>query len=184
MNKSRQNDLKEELVLVGASSSEVDDLLHVASGLVQLRNPKLDSGQTKQRRKWKNLIPIGISALSGLAVGMVLVVMAQTVLPGSHLYPIQKLSDNVAISINPDYRGNVMMKRAQQVKQLVAKNAKSNLVLATLSDYQLEATSYKSKPTNYAVFEYCKNNLQQAANSAPINERQAINNTLSTLENA
>ena len=76
-----------------------------------------------------------------------------------------------------------MMKRAQEVKQLIAEHANSSLVLATLADYQTKASAYKSVSANYAVFEYCKNNLQQAAAIAPSPERQAINKTLLSLQN-
>ena len=75
-----------------------------------------------------------------------------------------------------------MMKRAAQVKQLVAAHASSSLVLATLADYRVEASAYKAISAHYAVFEYCKNNLEQAASIAPATERQAINKSLLSLQ--
>jgi hypothetical protein len=183
--KHQANNLREELKLAGASDSEIKELLPLAANLKQLKNSKNSlSGSTSRRQyqsKWKIFLPIGVTSITGLALGMILVILSQTVLPGSLLYPVQKLSDNVSMSVDPDYRGTVMMKRAQEVKQLIAEHANSNLVLATLADYQTEASAYKSAPANYAVFEYCKSNLQQAANIAPSSERQAIVSTLNSL---
>ena len=175
MKNQSHNNLTEELKLAGAADSEVNGLVSVASKLGRLKNAKTSS--------WKTLVPVGLTSLTGLALGMTLVILSQTVLPGSLLYPVQKLSDNVAMGVNPEYRGTVMMKRAQEVKQLITDQANSNLVLATLADYQTEAAAYKSASANYAVFEYCKSNLQQAAAKAPNPERQAINKALLTLKN-
>jgi hypothetical protein len=74
-----------------------------------------------------------------------------------------------------------MMRRAQQVQQLVAGHAGSPVVLATLADYRTEASAYKSTSTNYAMFEYCKTSLRQAAAAAPNPERQAIDKALLAL---
>jgi hypothetical protein len=184
--KHRSNDLQEELTLAGATDTEIKGLLPVAAHLTQLKNAQASrlkaTAHRQQQRRWKALL-IGIPAIAGVALGMALVIFSQTVLPGSLLYPIQNVSDTVAMSVDPRYRGTVMMKRAQQVKQLVADHAHANLVLATLADYQTEALAYTSAPANYAVFEYCKANLQQAAAIAPRSERQAIHNTLLSLSN-
>jgi hypothetical protein len=178
--KKQSDILRAELKAAGASDSEISELLPVASSLGLLKPTKHSSPQSDVG-KWRRLWPLGVTSIAGLVIGMALVVFSQTVLPGSVLYPVQKLSDDVAISSDSSYRGTVMMKRAQQVKQLIAEHADSSLVMATLADYQSEAATYKSAPANYAVFEYCKNNLQQAAANAPSPERDAINKTLVSL---
>lgn len=182
--KNQSNNLRQELRSAGASHSEITELLPLASTLGQLKSSK-DSqsmaSRTQHKSRWKVLVPIGLTSISSIAIGMALIIFSQTVLPGSLLYPVQKLSDNVSMSVDSGYRGTVMMKRAQEVKQLIAEHASSKLVLATLADYQTEASAYKSAPANYAAFEYCKSNLQQAAIMAPSSERKAINNTLSSL---
>jgi hypothetical protein len=176
-----KNSLHEELKSAGAGSHEINELVAVASNLKQLKS----SNKPRQpRSRWAIIIPAGLTALSGLALGMALVVFSQTALPGSWLYPVQKLSDNVAVAVHPQYRGTVMMRRAQQVQQLVAKRAGSPVVLATLADYQAVASAYKSTPANYVMFEYCKTSLRQAAAAAPNPERQAINKALLALSNA
>jgi hypothetical protein len=187
MKKRPQNNLRGELKSAGASASEITKLTGIASNLKRLKNSKSPSSKPilhgQRPSRWKAPIPLGLTSLAGLILGMALVIFSQTVLPGSRLYPVQKLSDNVAVAVHPDYRGVVMMKRAQEVKQLVAQRANLNTVLATLTDYKNEAAIYKSVSTNYAAFEYCKSNLQQAAQTAPNPERQAIDNTLLSLKN-
>ncbi|HVA11582.1 MAG TPA: hypothetical protein VNG32_05490, partial [Candidatus Dormibacteraeota bacterium] len=133
-NHSTKN-LRGELESAGATTSEIDELIAVASNINKLKSSKnlAVKPSIKRRRQinWKGLVPVGVTSLSGLALGMALVILSQTVLPGSLLYPVQKFSDTIAISLNTNYRGTVMMKRAQEVKQLIAKHANSNLVLAT-----------------------------------------------------
>jgi hypothetical protein len=172
--KDRLHNLSQELKLAGASDSEANELAGIANNLKLL--------EQKSRNSRKIFVPIGLATSMGTIIGMALIIFSQTVLPGNWLYPVQQLSDNTAVSINSDYRGTVMMKRAQQVKQLIAEHADSSIVLATLADYQTEASAYKSDGTNYAVFEYCKSNLQQAATMAPSSERSAITDTLSSLQ--
>ena len=169
--------LRQELQAAGADGPEINELLAIANGL-----KKLPTSDNQKPRRWRLFAPFVLTSLAGIAIGMALVIFSQTVLPGSRLYAIQKLSDNAAVSLDSNYRGTIMMKRAQQVKQLVAKRASPSIILATLDDYQREATAYKSMPANYSVFEYCKNNLEQAANSAPGPEREVINNTLNSLK--
>lgn len=188
MNNQPQANLRHELKLAGASGSEINELLPVASALKQLKTPNhtiLNSNVHRRRwASWPKIATLGgMSALCGLALGTAIVIVSQTVLPGSWLYPVQKLSDNVAVAMQPRYRGTIMMKRAQQVNQLVAEHANSRVVLSALTDYRIEAAAYKFKSTNYAVFEYCRSNLQQAATMSTGRQRQAIIDSLLSLKN-
>ncbi len=180
MSRQAQNNLSKELRSAGATDSEINELVVVVSKLKQLK--KTPQSSSKTFISFRKLLPVGVASLTGLVVGTALIIVSQTVLPGNGLYPIQKLSDNLIISVNADYRGTVMMKRAQQVKQLIMRHASSKLVLATLADYQTEAAAYHSGTANYAEFEYCKDNLQQASRLAPPSEQQAINNVVQSLK--
>jgi hypothetical protein len=175
--------LRRELRSAGAGEAETDRLLAVAAGLGELPA----TGQRHRPRPrpagWRLALPTGLALVAVLFAGGLLVAASQTSLPGSWLYPVQKLSDNAAESAHPQYRAVVMMKRAQEVKQLVAKRADSGAVLAALNDYQAEAAAYKAGAGNYSAFEYCKTNLQQAAQAAPSPERAAITTALSALNN-
>lgn len=174
--KYRQHQLANELRQAGATTAELKRLLPIASRLSLLK-------ESMARPRWFRYVQPVLLTATGLALGMVLIVMSQAVLPTSWLYPVQKFSDNVAVGIHPQYRASIMMKRAQQVNALVANHASSRQVLATLADYTAEANTYKAMPhANYAAFEYCKTNLQQAAAAAAPPIRQTINDSLKSLE--
>jgi hypothetical protein len=179
--KDHKQQLHKELLAAGASAAEIDELLPIASRLSILK-----SGTTRDRQKanrWVRTIRPMAFTFTGLALGMFLVIVSQTALPTSLLYPVQKFSDSIAIKVHPQFRANVMMKRAQQVNQLVSNHAASKQILATLADYSAEASSYKSSPhASYAAFEYCQTNLQQAASSASPTIKKAILSSLQSLE--
>jgi hypothetical protein len=177
----QRNQLRKELHAVGANSDELESLLPIANNLDLLK----DSSPTNvaQGRSWVWLVKPAAIGLVGLCVGMLLVIMSQAASPTGRLYPIQKFSDAVAIDIHPAYRASVMMKRAQQVNVLVAQGANSRVVLATLADYTREAGAYEhNSHANYAAFEYCKSNLEQAVVMATPAVRSAIEQSLESLQ--
>ncbi|HEY1835743.1 MAG TPA: hypothetical protein VGG13_02885 [Candidatus Saccharimonadales bacterium] len=172
-------ELRQELRAAGARDSEVDELLPIAINLQALP----ESEFREKTSRWKIPLLASSTALAGLIVGTILVAFSQAALPGSLFYAIQKISDNAAVALHPSYRGTVMMKRADQVKQLVVEHAGQSAVLEALADYQSEAAVYKYRATNYALFDYCKADLQQAADKTAGPERTAINKTLASLQN-
>jgi hypothetical protein len=183
MNRKQQKTLHTELKAAGASTTELPELTTLANNLSALRHTDVSvSPLAKQpRKRLRRAMTLSIPAVFGLAFGMFLVIASQTVLPGNPLYPVQEGSDAIAVAIDPGYRGTIMMRRAAQVKMLVSQHAPSERILATLADYQKQASSYKTTASNYAAFEYCKNNLQQASMQANGGVRQAINSTLASL---
>ena len=176
MRKEDKAQLQVELRQAGASEAEAHRLVPLATQLGQLRVSSLPKHLSRQRRMLglRPLQAIGLS-LAGAVLGIALIVASQSVTPNYWLYPVQVASDGVAVALHPQYRATVMMKRAQQVNYLVAMHASTQQVLAVLRDYDHQAGAYKNMPhANYAAFEFCKSNLQQAAAGAPPTERQAI----------
>jgi hypothetical protein len=174
---NKQRSLSRELLQAGARDSETNRLVEVAD---QLRNLKKPGPVYSRANPGRRLAAFGVTAVFGILIGAGLVAYAQTSLPGSWLYSSKRLSEKVAVAFDPNYRATLMMRRSQEVKDLVGQKANQHVVLATLADYKTEATAYKS--SNYAAFEYCKNNLEQAATVAPDPERTAIDGTLSSLQ--
>ncbi|HEY5442535.1 MAG TPA: hypothetical protein VIJ68_03285 [Candidatus Saccharimonadales bacterium] len=172
---SSKHALHDELAAAGAKPAETKGLLEVAHQLRHLRAAKV----SQPRRRWR-FAPAGVAAVVGLVLGANLIAYAQTSLPGSWLYPVKRLSERVAVSFDPNYRATLMMRRSEEVAQLVNHRASSPVVLATLADYRTDAAAYKS--ANYAAFEYCKSNLKQAAAAAPKPQQQAIDSTLTSLQ--
>lgn len=176
MIKDDQHQLKAELLHVGASRAEVNALLPLAARLGELNEEELPKvGLRKaQSSKLRIFRTLAVTA-AAVAVCLILVASSQSVMPTSWLFPVQKASDNVAMMVHPQYRATVMMKRAQQVNYLVSVHASTPQVLAVLKDYDRQAGAYKNMShANYAAFEFCKTNLQQAAKAAPPQEHQAI----------
>ena len=168
--------LRGELLSAGADKAEIDQLTAIAA---DLRNLKTSTAPNRRL----SLAPFALAGFAGILIGALLVTLSQTSLPNSLLYPVKKTSEHIAVAVDPDYRGVVMMRRAQEVRKLVAARASTKTVLATLADYKSEAMAYKTNSANYSVFEFCKTNLLQAESGASGSENQAIKNTLSSLQN-
>lgn len=179
-----QRQFRKELQAVGASDDELRELIPLAASLSVLKNTAESEEAPGEKRSVRPTLfkPLAYTTL-GVALGTFLLIMSQSALPTSWLFPIQKASDNIAMHIHPAYRASVMMKRAYQVNQLVVNRADPTEVLATLADYTSVAGAYKSTPhTNYAAFEYCESNLKQASASAAPDVRRAIAASLRILE--
>lgn len=175
--------LRKELQSVGANPTEVCELIPIALRLhaLKLRNMPLEK---RSHFGAALLKPVAFSS-TGFMLGMTIVIASQSILPGNVLYPLQKATDSIAVRIHPSYRASVMMQRVQQVNELVAKHAVDQQILATLADYTNQASAYKSMPhADYAAFEFCKTNLQQAMQSASPTVRQAIEANLRSLQDA
>jgi hypothetical protein len=126
-----------------------------------------------------------VYACAGLIIGVLLVSLSQAAPPGSTLYPVQKAGDTAAMLVNPSYRASVMMKRAAQVHELVLIHAGQPQIMAVLANYTHVARNYMASPhTNYAALEYCETNLKAAAAQSSPPVRQAIMNSLQSLESA
>lgn len=182
MNDHQYTRLSKELRMAGASDNEIEALLPIASSLKLLRGlPKAGDAYKRRQPRFVKTVCLAVAG-SCLAV-VALVIVSQLVSPTSWLYGVQKLSDNLAVAIHPSFRATVMMKRARQVNELVRAHADTSKVAAALADYTDEAIAYKSMPhADYAAFEYCRSNLEQAASLAPPTERQAILQSLRPLE--
>jgi hypothetical protein len=169
------NHLQAELKQAGAKPSEIKQLLPIATGLRQI-------GQKSRHSGWLKLVWPVSYGLVGTMVGVVLIISAEAASPTSWLYGLQKLADASVVKLDPSYRATVMMKQAHQVNWLVAQKASPHQILAVLADYADTARTYQGQSgTNYAAFDYCKTNLQQAAVQASPAVRQAINNSLASL---
>lgn len=180
--KNNQARLRGELHQAGAKNDEIDRLVATASQLGSLKKTVL-TPEAGSRTLWRRGAAFASIGLAGLIVGAGIITYAQSSLPNSWLYPAKRLSEKVVLTADPDYRTTLMMRRAQEVKQLAAERADSHTVLATLAAYKTEAAIVYASPktSNYAALEYCKDNLEQAAASASGPERHAIIEAVASL---
>jgi hypothetical protein len=172
--------LRDELQTTGASGKEARELATLAGQFASLKDRRaLLPDPTPNKSSWFRLAPVLTTAFVFLFIGMAVVTTAQASIPGNVLYPVKQLSENTAAAIVPSYHATLMMRRADEVKQLVAKHASSKQVLATLADYSTQASAYKTK--DYAAYTYCKNSLEQAAANANAAEKPQIASTIASI---
>lgn len=174
-----KNTLRAELVSAGARQAEADELVRMSDRLRRLRDDVPKAVPAPRRSVRLRLIPLGAVAVLALLIGMSLVGVAQGSLPGSALYPVKRLSENTAVLMDPNYRATIMMRRADEVRQLIADGASSGRVTATLASYQTTAAAYKG--SNYPALQYCKTSLLRAEKNANPTEHQQIAGVLKTL---
>ena len=178
--KDFNKELRDELQAAGARPDELASLEALAGSLAQLSTEPAPLFRFTRpvRPRWQRL-HVPAAALACLVVVVGLVYMAQSSLPGEKLYGVKRLSENTAVALHSSYRATVMIHRAEEVKELVAHNAASQKVLATLADYSAQAAMYKMP--SYSTLEYCKANLVEARAFATPAEQRAIDVTLARL---
>jgi hypothetical protein len=196
--KTYPRELQQELRDEGASPGEASQLEALAIQLQSLKSyrdyrdalevskksvPAQKSAQKSARKSAMRtrLAPIAIIIALLVGIGLSLAILSQSSLPGQILYPVKKLSENAIATFDPDYKGTMMTRRSQEVKDLVSRHAGQGLVLSTIYAYQNDARGYKTY--NYEVLEKCKDNLTAARRDASPDERRAIDATLETLKN-
>jgi hypothetical protein len=178
--------IQDELQSAGANPGESTELERLATSLSRLKGTEPPgapnfrlTGRQLSRQLFRRPWPHVLSAAAGVLLGVVLLAVAQSTVSGSWLYPLKRASEAITIQVAPSYRATAMMRRAEEVQQLVAHRGQPQLITNTLSDYRQTALAYKTK--NYAAMEYCQRSLQQAETTATGPERQEIAATLSQL---
>lgn len=182
MKRSSQKELRAELVAAGARPDELAGLMAVADAVSGL-SPRVVPASARRRFGWPRLAWTAGMAVLCLVIGAGVVMYSQPVLPGSPLYPVQKLSDNAALRIHPEYRGMLMVKRMSQMTALINKHASQGKILAAMADYRAVAAGYRAGGDgNYEILEFCHDSLQQAAANTHGTVRQAVEQSLTDLD--
>jgi len=189
------DDLVKELKIRGLSQTEAEELGEAAKSIGQIGRftrsnevkeqflIKLLGTKEKQSFVWPRLFAPAIAFVLILAVlGTGSVVFAQKSLPGDVLYPVKRLSENVAVSLNPELEQEIVVRRSQEVKDLVEKKEDSELVKNTLDDFSEDSKEAKSKGHANGNLEEGVRNLEDARERSSEDERRQIEETLKKLE--
>jgi hypothetical protein len=187
MKKNNTTSLESELKQAGASEAEAKSLANLAVSLHALKGTepqlarefKYYGPPPSPWLAWSKVMFGSLTVIGALSIGLIIASVSQTTIPGNLLYPIKQFTENLAVAVQPDYRGVLMMRRAQEVKQLVAQNSSPRLVDATLQNYKFEVAQYKGG--NYADYEYCESTLLQAEHMASGTQRLAIAQTIASV---
>src|SRR3989344_2268940 len=189
------DDLVKELKIRGLSQTEAEELGEAAKSIGQIGRftrsnevkeqflIKLLGTKEKQSFVWPRLFAPAIAFVLILAVlGTGSVVFAQKSLPGDVLYPLKRLSENVAVSLNPALEQEIVVRRSQEVKDLVEQKEDPELVKDTLDDFSKDSQKAKSEGNANGNIEEGVRNLEDARERSSDDERRQIEETLKKLE--
>src|SRR3972149_2917863 len=137
----QNDDLAKELKIRGLSQTEAEELCEVAKNIGQIGRITRSEGVKEQflvkllgtRKKesfvWPRLFAPAVAfVLILLVLASGSVALAQKSLPGDVLYPIKRLSENIAVSLKPSLEQGIVVRRSQEVKDLVEQKEDPGLV--------------------------------------------------------
>lgn len=144
--------LKKELRMVGAGEHEAGQLADVAKLLGSVKTRGL-SAEAKKRlapdtavarapRTW-----IAWTAGGAFATACLLLIVAQSALPGSWLYNIKRGTEKARAAVQPGYQETLVEKREDEVEQLMLKKADPAVLEEAEKRYQKSVD--KNQNTNY-----------------------------------
>ncbi len=145
--------LRKELRSVGAGEHEADQLADMAKLLGNIKTRGLSSETkkrlapsveaTKKPRTWQ-------WALAGsFATACLLLLIAQSALPGSWLYRVKRGTEEARAAIQPGYKEILVEKREDEVEKLMLKKADPAVLEQAEKQYQDSVEEVHSDNTNY-----------------------------------
>ena len=191
----QNDDLEKELKIRGLSQTEAEELGQVAKSIGQIGRfarseevkeqflVKLLGTKKQELFAWPRLFAPAVAFVLILVVlGAGSVVFAQKSLPGDFLYPVKRLSENVAVSLNPELEQEIVVRRSQEVKDLVEQKEDPGLVKDTLDDFSEDSQKAKSEGHANGNIEEGVRNLEEAKERSSDDEKKQIEETLKKLE--
>lgn len=191
----QNDDLVKELKIRGLSQAEAEELNRLSRSLGQIgrfsRSEKVKDqfltnllgAKKKQLFVWPHLFAPAVAfVLILIFLGAGSVVFAQKSLPGDFLYPVKRLSENVAVSLKPELEQEIVVRRSQEVKDLVEKKEDPGLVKNTLDEFSEETKKAKSRGYANGNLEEGVKNLEEARERSSEGERRQIEEVLNRLE--
>ena len=191
----QNDDLEKELKFRGLSQTQANELGEVAKKIGQIGRfsrseevkeqflVKLLGTKNKESFAWHRLFAPAVAfVLILLVLASGSVVFAPKNLPGDFLYPVKRLSENVAVSLNPALEQEIVVRRSQEVKDLVEQKEDPGLVQNTLDDFSEDSQKAISKGRANGNLEEGVRNLEDARERSSDDERRQIEETLKKLE--
>lgn len=181
MNDNNLKNLIKELKAEGALERQAEELAFLSKNLSNLYSFERSSA-LKTKFLEKSLIiknksfinrQMFITAFLSLVLllGFTSVVGAQISLPGQPLYPVKRLSEDVISFIIPPFKGEVLKRRSEEIKELSDKKDGDNFY-NTLKTYEKELN--ENKEIDIKDIEESRKNLEEARENSLDEHRQDI----------
>ncbi len=91
------------------------------------------------------------------------IVAAQKSFPGQPLYPVKIASENIASFINPSFKGEILERRSEEIKELSGKKDGDSFQ-SLVNEYEKELS--ENKKINREKIEESRKNLEEARNNS------------------
>ncbi|MBU2632214.1 hypothetical protein KKG52_00705 [Patescibacteria group bacterium] len=181
MKNNNLENLIKELKIEGASEKETEGLLKVVGNLKEF-NKIERSFESKRRfldnpgkatknsyiRRWFLIPAISFALL--LLVGGYSVVAAQNSLPGDKLYSVKKATEKIISTVNPSFKEEIIIRRSQEVGQLVEKKESTELIKKSIYEYKKAAEEDVKQETR----EESSRNIQEAIEKSKEEDREEL----------
>lgn len=184
MENEQLKQLADELKTAGASGKEAAGLVLLAqkfSQKLQLERSFALKKKFLEAEKVAMPAPRGFSfkwllapalAVLILFIGSLALVYAQKSLPGETLYPMKIVSENAASIIKPEFKGEILRRRSEEIKRLIEENKDSYLFQSTIDEYKKGLT--ETKKINPKKIEESKRNLEEAKEKSSAEHKKEI----------
>lgn len=145
--------LRKELRSVGAGEHEADQLADVARLLGNIKTrglsseskkrlaPSVEAGKKPRTWQW--------AVAGSFATACLLLVVAQSALPGSWLYKVKRGTEEARAAVQPSYKENLVEKREDEVEKLMLKKADPAVLEQAEKQYQSSVEKLQNENTNY-----------------------------------
>lgn len=135
--------LKKDLRKVGAGEREAEQLADVADLLSSVKTRGLSKDAKKrlapdEKAAKAPKIWLAWGAGGAFATACLLLIIAQSALPGSWLYPIKRTTEEARAALQPGYKDNLVEKREEEVQQLKLQKVDPAVLEEAEKTYQTE----------------------------------------------
>lgn len=177
-----------ELKESGASKEEADELVNVLNDFISVK--KIERSYAHKRRFLVgdyienkkfflftrfSFAPIVILSLIFLVGVASIATAAQKSLPGDSLYRVKRLTEDVRTVVYPSFKGEVVVRRSEEIRELSEHKKNSELIKQTVNDYENEIKEIKD---NDIKIDESRKNLEEAKQNVSEEDRKEIERVL------
>ncbi len=153
MRRMNYEKLKEELTEDDADERKIEQLLMTARDLHEMKKPKASEATHRKIRAMSGstfAMPrfAGWSLAGGFAVAMLIVAVAQFSTPGSALYAVKQVTDNIQAFVLPTKDDDLAEQQTKELKTMDMKDIPEVQVSETVDTYEKPDEKPKSATSN------------------------------------